>query len=135
MKCLVCDNAIRIDTLKQLLNLDPPLLCSRCQTQLIKKSGHILYEANEWVLDVIERLNRGDVVLARIFSRDLKAAIQKAGGSAAGINVEEAKENLPYPWLKILVTEVAPKEENRSNSTLTISVHNKNDDSNFIAIV
>ena len=111
MKCLVCDNPIRIDTLKQLFSPDPPLLCSRCQAQLIKKSNRILYEANDWIKDVIERLNRGDVVLARMFSRDLKKLIQKAGGASACIKVVETKDDLPYPWLDILVREVIPKEK------------------------
>jgi len=136
MKCLVCDNQIRIDTLKQLFNLDPPLLCSRCRTQLVKKSSRVLYEENDWVLDVIERLNRGVVALTRIFSRDLKVAIQKAGRVTAQIKVIETKENLPYPWLGILVREVASKERTQSDGPpLTICVHNKNDDINCLAIV
>lgn len=103
MKCLVCDQTIQIDTLKLLFKTSPLLLCRCCQQNLVPKQGNILFEHNLWLNQVIERLNQGDVILINLFKKRLKAQLQKQKSSA--LTIVEHADNLPYPWLKILVDE------------------------------
>jgi len=106
MKCIVCDNGIRIDSLKQLFALRPPLFCHRCAQNLIPKSADILYEDNEWIRAVIDRLNQGDIVLTRLFENSLQKVLTKKGVINSKIKIIEAKEDLPYPWLEILLDSI-----------------------------
>lgn len=125
MKCLVCDHTIRIDTLKQLFATSSLLLCSRCEQNLIPKQGNILFESNEWLEQVIERLNQGDLILINLFKNRLKSELQKQKSSISNITIVEHADNLPYPWLEILVDEVlGASGSRRSTSTegLVVSV-------------
>ena len=106
MRCIVCDNDIRIDTLKQLFALAPLLLCGRCSQNLIPKSADVLYEDNEWIRLVIDRLNQGDIALIQLFKKDLKKALLNKDVVNSKVEVIEIKEDLPYPWLEILVDDV-----------------------------
>jgi len=102
----VCDNDIRIDSLKQLFSLEPPLLCSRCAQHLIPKSADVLYEDNEWIRSVIDRLNQGDIMLIQLFRNRLQKVLSKKRVLNSRVKIIEAKPNLPYPWLEILVESV-----------------------------
>ena len=105
MKCLVCDDEMSINTLSVLLSLEPLLLCARCSKHLIKsKEANILYEQNDWLLAVIDRLNQGDLELRKIFSSDLKMALKPHLDE--GVFLETGGAKAPYPWLEILATEI-----------------------------
>ena len=106
MKCVMCDNDIRIDSLKQLFALQPLLLCSRCSQNLIPKSADVLYDDNEWIRTVIDKLNQGDIALTQLFKQDLQKALSKKGALNSKIKIIEAKEDLPYPWLEILIDSI-----------------------------
>ena len=106
MKCLVCDHDIRVDSLKQLFALQPLLLCCRCSQNLIPKSADVLYSDNDWIRTVIEKLNRGDLALIQLFKNDLQSALSKKGAVNSKIKIIEAKQDLPYPWLEILVSRI-----------------------------
>ena len=106
MKCIVCGNNIRIDSLKQLFALQPLLLCSYCTRNLIPKKTDVLYEDNEWIRSVIDKLNQGDIVLIELFKKDLKKALSKKRAIKSKIRIIEAKQDSPYPWLEILVDSI-----------------------------
>ena len=106
MRCLVCDQPIQINTLKQLFAATPLLLCGYCESSLVPKQGSILFENNEWIRQVIEKLNRGDLILINLFKNNLKAALQKKKNIDSKIIILEHSDGLPYPWLEILVNEV-----------------------------
>ena len=67
MKCLVCHQLIVINRFKEVLSIQSPLLCVSCQNQMIRKKGGLLFEENEWLKSVIERLNKGDIILTELF--------------------------------------------------------------------
>jgi len=117
MKCVVCDNEIRIDTLKQLFSLDPLLLCNRCAQYLIPKSADVLYDDNEWIRSVIDRLNQGDIVLIKLFKNQLQKALLKKGAINSKIKIIEAKQDLPYPWLEILIDSIMTDLKRDINNT------------------
>ena len=122
MKCLVCYHQIRINRLQELLALERPLLCARCQAQLNRRSTEILYERNFWFDSVLERLNQGDICLNQIFFQSLKNAILKHQNKINKIVIVESKK--PYPWLEILVSEIQetlPKKEFKGDETLIIT--------------
>jgi len=106
MSCLACGNAIRIDTLKQLLSTKPLVLCSRCEPNLMKNPLEAIYKKNDWTLQIIERLDRGDMVLSDIFREDLKKALIKKGATKSNIKIIEPNKGSPYPWLEILVDDI-----------------------------
>ena len=140
MKCLVCDNDIRIDTLQQLFVLAPLLLCGRCMPYLIPKSNDVLFENNEWLSLVIEKLNRGDIILTQLFKTQLQIALQKRKKLISNIKIVEYSNTLLYPWLEILVNDALTeiKTQNhatKSTKTLTISVNFKENIPNQIAII
>ena len=72
MKCLVCHQLIVINRFKEVLSIQSPLLCVSCQNQMIRKKGGLLFEENEWLKSVIERLNKGDIILTKcLINREL----------------------------------------------------------------
>jgi hypothetical protein len=109
MKCIVCDNNIRIDTLKQLFALNSLLLCSCCSQNLIPKSEDVLYDDNEWIRIVIGKLNQGDIALTSLFKNRLQKSLAKKRTMNSKIKIIEAEKDpqakgfLPYPWLEILI--------------------------------
>jgi len=124
MKCIVCDNDIRIDSLKLLFALRPPLLCSRCSQNLIPKSANVLYEDNEWIRSIIDKLNQGDILLIELFKNSLRKTLLKKGAINSKIKIIEAKQDLPYPWLEILIDslELDSKKRNLNTSMKSIVV-------------
>jgi len=139
MKCIVCDNNIRIDTLKQLFNLKPLLLCSRCSPNLILKSAEILYTDNDWIQLVIDRLDKGDIVLTKLFETALQKALLKRKIATNAIKVVQEANNLPYPWLEILVNNIVTNSRFSSTEnvaeTLFITVKAQEKIHNQLAIV
>jgi|GEM_PF-1460631 len=131
MKCIVCDNDIRIDTLKQLFALQPLLLCSRCAHYLIPKSVDVLYEDNDWIRSVVDKLNQGDIALIELFKTPLQKALIKKAAVNFKVKVIKAKDDLPYPWLEILVNSVMKKSRMEalmpSTETLVIAVEKQED--------
>lgn len=138
MKCLVCDHTISIDTLKQLFASSPPLLCGHCEQNFISKRGNVLFENNDWIRFVIDRLNQGDLILIHLFKKNLKAALQKKKALVSQIRIVEYSEEIPYPWLEILVNETLNLSGNRqrfSTELLVVSVIDQANISNQISII
>jgi hypothetical protein len=138
MKCLVCDNTIRIDTLKQLFAPSPLQLCVRCEQRLIPKEGEILFENNEWIRHIIEKLNQGDIILINLFKNTLKAALHKKKATISNITIIEYSQEIPYPWLEILVNEaltISSDNRNISAELLVISVVAQEHTPNQISII
>ena len=119
MRCIVCDNDIRIDSLNQLFAFQPLLLCSCCSQNLIPKSTDILYEDNEWIRSVINRLNQGDIILIKLFKNRLQKILAKKSVTRSKIKIIEAKQDLPYPWLEVLVDSLN-FDKMRKHSTIRI---------------
>ena len=113
MKCLVCNNNIRISTLKQLYSFGPLFLCTHCSQNLVPKSADVLYHDNEWMRTVINKLNQGDLALIQIFKKDLHKTLLKKKITPPNIKIIEAKKDLPYPWLEILVDSIRLDLKNR----------------------
>lgn len=139
MRCIVCDNDVRIETLKQLFSLQPLLLCHECSKHLIPNSIDVLYRDNDWVRSIIERLNRGDLALIAIFKPLLQKVLSKKGAHNFNIRVIETSKNIPYPWLEILVNDSvskAPKKNLVSSAeALIITVEKEKNNSCGISIV
>lgn len=139
MICQVCDTEIRIDSLKQLFAWKPLLLCGRCAPHLIPKSGRILFEDNDWISGVIDKLNQGDLVLLALFEQPLKKALKKQKINTAQMLIIEDKKELTYPWLKILVDRVAKSiqidEEKMSTETLIVAVKAQAEGDNQLILV
>jgi len=106
MKCLVCDNDIRVDTLNQLFSLQPLKLCGRCSPNLRPKSKEVLFEDNEWIRAVIDKLNQGDIALVQLFENSLRKALIRKKIVDSKLKIIESRDDLPYPWLEILVNRV-----------------------------
>ena len=139
MKCVVCDNDIRIDTLKQLCALNPLLLCSHCSQNLVLKSADVLYDDNEWIRFVIDKLNQGDIALTQLFKNDLQKALLKKKVTHVNIKIIEAKKDLPYPWLEILIDSIRLDSKDHHLATslesVVVAVEKQKDASNQIVIV
>ena len=138
MKCLVCDQTIRINTLKQLFSPSPLLLCGRCEQHFIPKSGDVLFENNAWIRQVIEKLNQGDMVLLSLFERHLKNALHKRTRIDSNIKIIEYSDDLPYPWLEILIHQVldTPADQKvASTETLVITVVAQKNEPNQLSLI
>lgn len=119
MRCIRCDNEIRINTLKQLFAWQPLLLCGHCSPNLVSKSTDFLFEDNEWMRSVIDKLNQGDLILIQLFKNELKKALAKHSTEHLKIEIIESKKDLPYPWLEILVNSVMKDAEiDASNASI-----------------
>ena len=126
MKCLSCDNQITITTLTQIFSYKPLIICERCEKNLIKKNDTILYETNEWILEIIDRLNQGDIILIEIFSKQFHKSLIKKLPLTSTIKFSSKQEPVPYPWIKILTHQILSKFKHTPNPNaheLTISVH------------
>lgn len=124
MNCLVCENQIRIETLKQLLRPVPSFICSRCELHLIRKSDEVLYVSNDWLLAVIDRLNRGDVTLIQLFEADLRKLIKKKGYSSCHVVVQYGKDKSVFPWIELLVEAVKPDKKVEDGQNWVFSLYN-----------
>ena len=109
MKCLVCNQHIVINRFKELLTLEYPLLCVPCQTHLIRKKGGALFEENEWLKSVIERLNKGDIILTELFINSFYFEIKRRLKYQHQICILNYSSNSPYPWMVILLDQVKKK--------------------------
>lgn len=109
MKCLVCHQPIVINRFQELLSLESPLLCVTCQTQFIRKKEGALFEENDWLKSVIERLNKGDIILIELFINSLYYEIKRRLKDQSQISVFNHTFNSPYPWMIILLNRVKQK--------------------------
>jgi len=138
MKCLVCDNNIRINTLKQLCTPHPLLLCAHCSQNLVSKSVNVLYNDNDWIRTVIAKLNQGDIALIQLFKNDLQKALSKKKATHSNIKIIEVK-NLPYPWLEILVSSIRLDSKDHylgsRSESIVVAVEKQENTSNQVAIV
>lgn len=129
MICLICEVDIRIETLQQLFSVKPLMMCNRCQPLLVKKSKTIIYEENEWIRQIISRLDRGDLALLEIFKADFEKALKTNLAFNKKIIIIEEKNEIPYPWLQILFDSIskglANGDENAKNEELIIAVDKK----------
>ena len=140
MKCLVCDSTIRIDSLKQLFSPEPLRLCGRCVPNLVpSKSPDILFENNEWMRSVIDKLNQGDLVLLELFKNPLRKVLLRKEWKNHSIKVERLEKDVPYPWLDILYQQVwqdnQPKKIVPSAEHVTLSVEKEKNTKSQIAIL
>ena len=140
MKCLVCDNEIRIDSLKQLFSPQPLRLCSRCSVNLVPAvEAGTLFQRNEWMDTVIERLNRGDLVLIELFKKELLKKISQKEWRGYQIMTENPVQEMPYPWLEILVQQVEKDAKANisecSADVLTLTVEKAKNVENQIGII
>ena len=140
MKCLVCDSPIRIDSLKQLFSIEPLRLCSRCSVNLVPSvEAGILYQRNEWVVAVIDKLNQGDLVLLELLKNKLQREMQRKGWQNYQIEVAKPDQEMPYPWLEILVEQLKKNMKTESSvlstDALVIMVEKEKNTKNQIGIL
>ena len=109
MKCLVCHQLIVINRFKEVLSIQSPLLCVSCQNQMIRKKGGLLFEENEWLKSVIERLNKGDIILTELFINSFYVEIKRRLKYQHQIYILDYSANSPYPWMVILLDQVKRK--------------------------
>ena len=109
MKCLFCHKPILINRFQELFALESPLLCVLCQTQLIPKKGETLFEENEWLKSVIQRLNKGDIILTELFINSFYFEIKRRLKDQHQIRILNYSGNNTYPWMVILLDKVKQK--------------------------
>lgn len=139
MGCLVCDNQIRIDSLAQLFALEPLRLCGRCLPNLIPaNSDNSLFKDNEWIRSVIDRLNRGDLVLVKLFEKRMHSLLRKKLRNYS-VEIMNPKKEIPYPWMEVLYQQAVKgtKRENidPSAEVLFINLETEENTKNQISIL
>ena len=138
MRCLVCDNDIRIATLKQLFSLQPLMICNRCEAGLQPSSSTTLFEPSDVIETIVRRLDQGDLVLLDILKRPFIRLLKSSFKNISSfIVIDSEATSLPYPWLDILVTEVQrhlPKKLSTSGEILYVTRRSQNELKNQIAI-
>lgn len=97
MRCLVCHQFIGINRFQELLALEPPLICTSCKQYLIKKKGPCLFEQNEWICEVLERLEKGDFILIQLFISAYYKEIKRQLKLKSHIMILNSVSSSPYP--------------------------------------
>jgi len=85
---------------------------------LIPKSTDVLFEDNEWIRTVVDKLNQGDLALVELFKKHLKKALIQKEALNSDIKIIEMKQDSPYPWLEILVESILKERQKNSSSSL-----------------
>jgi hypothetical protein len=65
-----------------------------------------LFQRNEWMVSVMDKLNQGDLVLLELFKKELLKKLARKEWQNYRVVVENPNQELPYPWLEILVQQV-----------------------------
>jgi len=65
-----------------------------------------LFQHNEWLDSVIDKLNQGDLVLVELFKKELIKQLSRKEWKNHRVEIEKLDQNVPYPWLEILVGQV-----------------------------
>jgi len=88
---------------------------------------------------VIERLNRGDLVLIELFKKELLKKISQKEWRGYQIMTENPVQEMPYPWLEILVQQVEKDAKANisecSADVLTLTVEKAKNVENQIGII
>lgn len=121
MECLVCANNIVLEGFSSLLQLREPKLCGKCASHLKTGRQQAILEGNDWLLDVISRLDRGDTalleclvpVIAKTLPRRLNGR-KLVAGQVAG--------ELDSDWLPLLVDQLNGKPCRRKKQEATLSL-------------
>jgi len=140
MRCLICDNEIRIDSLKQLFSVEPLRLCSRCSSNFVPSDeAGTLFQYNEWVVSVIDKLKQGDLVLIELFKKELVKKLSRKEWKNYRVTVENPNQEIPYPWLEILVQQVEKDAKQdvlvASDDVLVVTVEKAKNVKNQIGII
>ena len=105
MRCLVCNNDIRIATLKQIFSPQPLILCDRCDAGLRPASSTTLFETTDVIQTIVARLDRGDLILLDILKRPFIRLFKKYHQNISSLTAVEAASGV-YPWEKMLAADV-----------------------------
>lgn len=97
MRCLVCYQFIVINRFQELLSLEPPIICATCQQYLVRKKGPCLFEQNEWMTEVVERLKKGDLILVQLFISAYYQEIKRQLKLKSHIMILNPVSPGPYP--------------------------------------
>lgn len=118
MKCLVCYQEITIHRFHDLLSVGPIDLCAHCELSFNRKRGPILFEDNDWLQQVIARLEKGDMILIKLFLSSFNREIKRQLKIRNQVTVLEFNALGPYPWFFILMEQV--KQRLPSSTTLLL---------------
>ena len=118
MKCLVCHQEIIINRFHDFLSLNPLELCDRCESSFIQKKGPVLFEDNDWLQQVIARLEKGDMILIKLFLSFFEREAKRQLKTQDQVTVLEFNTRGPYPWFSILMEQV--KQKLPSSTTLLL---------------
>ena len=97
MRCLVCYQFIVINRFQELLAHEPPIICATCQQYLVRKKGPCLFEQNEWMTEVVERLKKGDLILVQLFISAYYQEIKRQLKLKSHIMILNPVSQGPYP--------------------------------------
>ena len=106
MRCLVCFQLITIHNLQDIFALNDPCLCSKCKRNLKIGENHCLFEQNEWLLSVLERLDQGDLVLLQLFIPQYVKEIRKQFRSYKSVTILDMSGEGHYPWSDVLLEQL-----------------------------
>lgn len=118
MNCLVCHEEITINRFHDFLSPKPLDLCAHCELSFSKKRGPILFEDNDWLQQVIARLEKGDIILIKLFLSSFEREAKRQLKTQDQAMVLEFKTRGPYPWFSILMEQV--KQKLPSSTTLLL---------------
>lgn len=127
MPCLVCQNPIQISGFLRVFTLEEPLLCHRCSPHLKKGSPPAIFEGNPWFMDVISRLDKGDLLLLELLRPQMAKTLSGPlkGGKWA---ILESEGNHVYPWLVILVESLNKNTATQTKKVFTLSLDHLDSD-------
>lgn len=98
MKCLVCFQLITINNFQDILTMEAPCVCHKCKQYLIGGKQNHLFKQTEWLMSVIERLEKGDFVLLQLFIPRYVKEIKRQLRCNQTITILNMTGKGPYPW-------------------------------------
>ena len=106
MKCLVCFQLITINNFQDILTMEAPCVCHKCKQYLIGGKQNHLFKQNEWLMSVIERLEKGDFVLLQLFIPRYVKEIKRQLRCNQTITILNMTGKGPYPWGEVLIEQL-----------------------------
>lgn len=135
MECLICKNSIVINSFSMLFAMEEPKICQRCEEQMIPKKWTTfpiqLYEDNEFIRELIRRLELGDFVLLDVIIPTFHRVLRKFKS--------DIKVLIPYEMedqkIEILVESLQFKGEGLNPITVTSILPEQREQDYFISIL
>ncbi|CUM75898.1 MULTISPECIES: hypothetical protein [Turicibacter] len=135
MKCLICKNLIVINSFSMVFAHVEPKLCQRCHEQMIPNKLIAfplqMYEDNEFMRELIRRLNLGDFVLLEVILPTLHQGLLKFKSDIKELIAYDVDDQLS----EILLEALQFKGEGGKTIKITSMIPEKIEQEGFISIL